>query len=99
MESLTKFQDIDQKIKELQEKKKQLEQKQLGDIAKLLKRIGADVLPVEILIGGLEEILNSVKENNEKVKQWQRVGQEKMKKFSKTKRGEGESSMFRQISE
>lgn len=99
MESSSRMQDIDLKIKELQEKKKQLEQKQLGDIAKLLKRIGADNLPVEILIGGIEEILNCVKANDDKVKQWQKVGLEKMKKFSKTKGGEGESSSFRKSSE
>ena len=43
-----KVSEIDLKIKVLQEKKKQLEERNLHDLAKVIKKLGADSLSVEI---------------------------------------------------
>lgn len=70
-----KLQTIDQKIKDLQDKKKQLEIKQIHELGKLLKKVEADTLPLEMLTGALLEIVEIFKDRTEKTQQWIKRGQ------------------------
>lgn len=74
-----KLQNIDQKIKELQDRRKQLEIKQTHDLGRLLKKVEADSLPLEMLTGALLEIVEIFKDRTEKTQQWIKKGQSFLK--------------------
>ena len=67
----SKVSEIDLKIKTLQEKKKHLEERNLHDLAKVIKKLGADSLPVDILIGSLLETLEAFQQKKDSIKNWQ----------------------------
>lgn len=69
-----KVSEIDLKIKTLQEKKKYLEEKNLHDLAKVIKKLGADSLPLDILIGSLLETLEAFQQKKDITKNWQIKG-------------------------
>ena len=89
------LQTIDQKIKDLQDKKRSLEQKQISELAKLLKRVEAHALPTELLTGALIEVVEVFKGEQEKTKQWIQKG-EAFLKISKSKKGEDQTEKEKQ---
>ena len=83
-----KLHDIDQKIKDLQDRKKLLEQKQINDLAKLIKKIDAHILPPEILLGSLSETLAAFYNNDDKINQWTQKGKNLLNDAKKKRGGE-----------
>ncbi len=85
-----KLSEIDLQIKALQEKKKKLEEKQLIQLAQLIKKSGAHSFASEVLVGVMIEAVKTSKENQDSVKRWQQIGAdfltaEKEKTVSKNK--------------
>ena len=100
---ISKVSEIDLKIKALQDKKKKLEEKQLIQLAQLIKKSGAYSFSAEILLGVIIDAVKTFKENQESVKRWQEVGREfleaeKEKNFHRSRKdnanenGEGEGN-------
>jgi hypothetical protein len=73
---INKVSEIDLKIKDLQDKKKKLEEKQFLQLAQMIKKSGASVLSSEILVGVMLEAVKTFEENHDAVKKWQQVGKE-----------------------
>ena len=71
-----KVSEIDLKIKILQEKKKHLEEKNLHDLAKVIKKLNADSLPLDILIGSLLETVDAFQQKKDSIKNWQTKGKD-----------------------
>lgn len=74
-----KLSEIDIQIKVLQDKKKKLEEKQSLQLAQLIKKSGASILPSEILVGSLLDAVKAFEENIDTIKKWQKSGQEFLK--------------------
>ena len=64
------------RYKALQDKKKKLEEKQILQLAQLIKKSGAYSLSSEILVGVMIEAVKAFKDNQERVKKWQQSGKE-----------------------
>ena len=71
-----KVSEIDLKIKALQEKKKHLEERNLHDLAKVIKKLDADSLPLDILIGSLLETVEAFRQKKDSIKNWQTKGKD-----------------------
>ncbi|MBY0281483.1 MAG: conjugal transfer protein TraD [Alphaproteobacteria bacterium] len=71
-----KVSEIDLKIKALQEKKKHLEERNLHDLAKVIKKLNADSLPIDILIGSLLETIEVFQQKKDSTKNWQTKGKD-----------------------
>ena len=71
-----KVSEIDLKIKALQEKKKHLEERNLHDLAKVIKKLGADSLPTNILVGSLLETVEAFQQKKDIIKNWQTKGKD-----------------------
>lgn len=76
MNNISKLVSLEEQIKALQEKKKKLEEKSLQDLAKVLKKLGADSLHPEILIGSLFEAVEAFHQKKDVTKKWQAKGKE-----------------------
>ena len=79
MKQSPRLQSIDQKIKDLQDKKRQLEQKQISDLAKILKRVDAHLMPPEMLAGALIDVVEMFKTKQDTTHLWVKKGQELLK--------------------
>ncbi|MBX9786303.1 MAG: conjugal transfer protein TraD [Alphaproteobacteria bacterium] len=71
---ISKVSEIDLKIKALQEKKKHLEERNLHGLAKVIKKLNADSLPTNILIGSLLETVEAFQQKKDSIKNWQTKG-------------------------
>jgi len=71
-----KVSEIDFKIKALLEKKKHLEERNLHDLAKVIKKLDADSLPLDILIGSLLETVEAFQQKKDTTKNWQAKGKD-----------------------
>lgn len=71
-----KVSEIDLKIKALLEKRKQLEERNLHDLAKVIKKLGADSLPVEVLVGSLLETGEAFQQKKDSIQNWQTKGKD-----------------------
>ena len=91
----SKLVSIDEQIKALQEKKKKLEEKKFLDLAKVIKKLGADSLPVDILVGSLFETMEAFNQKKDITKKWQAKGKELLETDQKSKRSNSKDS-FRQ---
>ena len=91
----SKLLSIDEQIKALQEKKKKLEEKKFLDLAKVIKKLGADFLPVDILVGSIFETIEAFNQKKDIVKKWQSKGKELLETDKKNKRSNSANS-FRQ---
>ncbi|RZI45484.1 hypothetical protein [Candidatus Finniella inopinata] len=86
-----KLQDIDQKIKDLQDRKKLLEQKQINDLAKLIKKTEAHILQPEVLIGSILETIEIHQQSEdsethqEKINYWEKKGKDLLDITKKSK--------------
>jgi len=83
---------LEEQIKALQEKKRKLEEKSLQDLAKVFKKLGADSLPPEILIGSIFETVEAFHQKKEGVKKWQAKGNEILEAHKKGKGGKPSNS-------
>lgn len=90
-----KVSKIDLKIKTLKEKKKHLEERNLLDLAKVLKKLNADSLPVDILIGSLLETLEAFQQKKDSIKNWQTKGKDFLEADKKTNSRRTSSHPFR----
>jgi len=82
-----KVSEIDLKIKALQEKKKHLEERNLHDLAKIIKKLNADSLPVDILIGSLLETVEAFQQKKDIInKNWQTKGKDFLEADKKNNR-------------
>jgi hypothetical protein len=79
MNQSQRLQSIDQKIKDLQDKKRQLEKKQIGDLAKILKRVDAHLMPPDMLAGALIDVVEAFKNKQDTTHVWVKKGQELLK--------------------
>ena len=91
---INKVSDIDLKIKALQDKKKKLEEKQLIQLAQLIKKSWPYSLSSEVFVGIMMESLQTFEKNKDAVQKWQQIGQEfltteKLKNLNPNKNGEG----------
>jgi hypothetical protein len=84
--SKSKLLSIDEQIKALQDKKKKLEEKSLLDLAKVIKKLGADSLPIDILVGSIFETMEAFNQKKDVTKKWQAKGKEI---FEANKKGKG----------
>lgn len=91
----SKLVSIDEQIKALQEKKKKLEEKKFLDLAKVIKKLGADSLPIDILVGSIFETMEAFNQKKEITKKWQAKGKELLETDKKSKRSHSRNS-FRQ---
>jgi len=73
---ISKVSEIDLKIKALQEKKKHLEERNLHGLAKVIKKLNADSLPTNILIGSLLEAVEAFQQKKDSIKNWQTKGKD-----------------------
>ena len=80
-----RLQGIDQKIKDLQERKKHLENKQISDFGRLIRKVEAHTMPPKMLVGALLEIVEVFRGKQEKTGQWIKKGQDFLKSVKKTK--------------
>ena len=85
---------LEEQIKALQGKKKKLEEKSLQDLAKVLKKLGADSLSPEILIGSIFETVEAFHQKKDVTKKWQDKGKEILE-ASKKGKGSKPSNSFR----
>ena len=92
MNNTSKLVSLEEQIKALQEKKKKLEEKSLQDLAKVFKKLGADSLSPEILIGSLFETVEAFHQKKEGVKKWQAKGKEILEANKKSKGGKPSNS-------
>ena len=76
MTTIGKVSEIELKIKALQEKKKHLEERNLHDLAKVIKKLNADSLPTAILIGSLLETIEAFQKQKDSIKNWQTKGKD-----------------------
>jgi Conjugal transfer protein TraD len=93
-----KVSEIDLKIKALQEKKKHLEERNLHELAKVIKKLNADSLPVEVLVGSLIETLEAFQQKKDSTKNWQTKGKDFLeadKKNNTSNRRKNSSHPFR----
>jgi len=93
-----KVSEIDLKIKALHEKKKHLEEKNLHDIAKVIKKLNADSLPLDILVGSLLETGEAFQQQKDNIKSWQTKGKDFLeadKKSNTSNRRKNSSHPFR----
>lgn len=93
-----KVSEIELKIKALQEKKKHLEERNLHDLAKIIKKLNADSLPVDILIGSLLESVEAFQQKKDSIKNWQTKGKDFLeadKKSNTSSRRRNSSHPFR----
>jgi Conjugal transfer protein TraD len=90
-----KVSEIDLKIKALQEKKKHLEEKNLHDLAKVIKKLGADSLPLDILIGSLLETGEAFQQKRDITKNWQTKGKDFLEADKKSNNRRNLSHPFR----
>jgi len=74
MEKKTQLKNLDQKIKELQDRKKLLEQKQLLEVSKIIKKTHAEELPPEMLTGVLLEAVEAFHQKKDSAKRWEEKG-------------------------
>jgi Conjugal transfer protein TraD len=98
MTATAKVSEIDLKIKALQEKKKNLEERNLHDLAKIIKKLNADALPVEIFIGSLLETVETFQQKKDSTKNWQTKGKDFLeagKKNNHSNRRKNSSHPFR----
>lgn len=90
-----KVSEIDLKIKALQEKKKHLEEKNLHDLAKVIKKLGADSLSIEILVGSLLETVEAFQQQKDSIKNWQTKGKDFLEADKKNNSRRNSSHPFR----
>lgn len=93
--SKSKLLSIDEQIKALQERKKKLEEKSLLDLAKVIKKLGADSFPIDILVGSIFETMEAFNQKKDIMKKWQAKGKELLETDKKSKRSNSANS-FRQ---
>ncbi len=65
---------LDDKIDQLQTRKRKLERKRAAQITKILNRCGVNILPDEILAGVVLEAVRAYKENDSRVAAWESEG-------------------------
>ena len=94
MEKKTQLKTLDQKIKDLQDRKKLLEQKQLLEVSKIIKKTHAEDLPPEMLTGVLLEAVEAFHQKKDSTKRWEEKGKAFLKSPSK-KGDKKESDSFR----
>ena len=92
MNNTSKLVSLEEQIKALQEKKKKLEEKSLQDLAKVFKKLGADSLSPEILIGSLFETVEAFHQKKDVTKKWQARGKEILEANKKGKGGKPSKS-------
>jgi len=90
----SKLLSIDEQIKALQEKKKKLEEKNLLDLAKVIKKLGADSLSVDVLVGSFLETVEAFQQKKDIVKKWQSKGKDFLE-ADKNKKRSNSSNSFR----
>ncbi len=90
-----KVSKIDLKIKALQEKKKHLEEKNLHDLAKVIKKLGVDSLPLDILVGSFLETIEAFQQKKDITKNWQTKGKDFLEADKKTNSRRTSSHPFR----
>jgi hypothetical protein len=90
-----KVSEIDLKIKALQEKKKQLEERNLHDLAKVIKKLNADSLPTNILVGSLLETVEAFQQKKDSIKCWQTKGKDFLEADKKNTNRRNSSHPFR----
>ncbi|NBT85846.1 MAG: hypothetical protein EBT45_05045 [Alphaproteobacteria bacterium] len=89
---MSKLISLDEQIKTLQEKKRKLEEKSLQDLAKIIKKLGADSLSPEIIIGSLFEAVEAFHQKKDITKKWQAKGKEILEASKKSKGGKTSNS-------
>lgn len=92
MNSASKLLSIDEQIKALQEKKKKLEEKSLLNLVKVIKKLGADSLPVDILVGSIFETIEAFNQKKDITKKWQAKGKDFLEIDKKSKRSNSTNS-------
>ena len=92
--STSKLLSIDEQIKALQEKKKKLEERSLLDLAKVIKKLGADSVPVDVFVGALLETVEAFQQKKDIVKKWQAKGKDFLE-ADKSKKRSNSSNSFR----
>jgi hypothetical protein len=90
-----KVSEIDLKIKALQEKKKHLEEKNLHDLAKVIKKLNAESLPLDILVGSLLETVEAFRQKKDSIKNWQTKGKDFLEADKKNNSRRNSSHPFR----
>ena len=90
-----KVSEIDLKIKALQEKKKHLEERNLHDLAKVVKKLDADSLPLDILVGSLLETVEAFQQRKDILKNWQTKGKDFLEDDKKNNTRRNSSHPFR----
>jgi len=70
----TKLTDLQIQILELQEKEKALQNEISLNFSSLLQATDALIIPHDILVGGILNIVNSYKNNNQEIGEWQQAG-------------------------
>ena len=84
----TKLTDLQIQILELQEKEKALQNEISLNFSSLLQATDALIIPHDILVGGILNIVNSYKNNKQEIGEWQQAGStflEKKKPSQSTK--------------
>ena len=92
MNNTSKLVSLEEQIKALQEKKKKLEEKSLQDLARVFKKLGADSLSPEVLIGSIFETVEAFHQKKDVTKKWQSKGKEILEANKKSKGGKSSNS-------
>lgn len=69
-----KLQNIEQMIKELQLKKKRIEERRVEKVVKILTRCGIQDMPDEVLAGAIYDAVEAFKNDAASVRQWREDG-------------------------
>ena len=96
MEKKAQLKTLDQKIKELQDRKKLLEQKQLLEVSKIIKKTHAEDLHPEMLTGVLLEAVEAFHQKKDSTKCWEERGKAFL---SPSKKGDKKESDSFRVSE
>ena len=68
-----RIENLDDKINQLQARKKKLEGKRTIQLTKILNRCGANTMPDEILAGAVLEATKAYKQNDARVSSWKEL--------------------------